>query len=735
MARITGFLLIFLGLYPCQVSAQPQNSAETDTYLIQAHRLLSGEEIILDGNLDEPVWKRISATNNFRQREPNEGAPPTEQTELFVAFDNHYLYIAARLLDSDPAGILAYQRRRNESLETDDRLMWILDTFKDGRNAYYFEINPAGLRGDGLIRLGQGRTLNRAWDGIWDARVKKSDDGWTAEIKIPFRTLDFNPDNLNWGINFQRTIRRKNEEILWSGWRRNQSLLRPQDAGTLTGLENISQGIGLEVQPYVSASPVRTWGQNSERIDEVDFNAGFDVSYSITPSLRSSLTINTDFAEAEVDQRRVNLTRFPLVFPEQRDFFLEGSGIFQFAPASAVYPFFSRRIGLVDGEPVPVQGGARLIGRAGNTNIGFYQIRTGGKNTDTEDFTVARVVQNFLSESSLGFYYTRRANITDDFLPVRQTLAADLELNTSRFLGNKNLLFQAFFVWHDENFPEEESGFWDRTSRGVRFSYPNYPFTANVSYREFGSSFNPAVGIAPRVSFRRFQPTFDYQRILPENDLLRSLNFQLRFEYLTDLDFDPETVQLKITPLDLVFESGQQISASISRDFERLKFDFDILRDGTVIIPANDYYTWSFNITAASAGYRALAVAGDYIYEGFWTGTRSVYTSTLIVRPYPGINLSGDWSRTNADLPEGNFSTDLFRFRGNIDLSPDVSFTTILQYDNVSELLGLYNRFRWILRPGADLFLVHTWNWIQLENRFSPLETQGSFKLSYTYRF
>jgi hypothetical protein len=735
MFRILGVLLTVYCVHDSRLYAQQPDAPASGTNIIHAHQLYSGEEITLDGNLSEPIWHRIAATSDFRQREPDEGAQPTERTEIFIAYDDHYLYIAARMLDSDPSAIIAYQRRRNESLETDDRLMWILDTFKDGRNAYYFEINPAGLRGDGLIRLGQGRNLNRAWDGIWDASVKKNNEGWVAEIKIPFRTLDFNPDNLNWGINFQRTVRRKNEEILWSGWRRNQSLLRPQDAGTLTGLENISQGIGLEIQPYVSASPVRSWNLNGERRDDVDLNAGFDVSYSITPSLRSSITINTDFAEAEVDQRRVNLTRFPLIFPEQRDFFLEGSGIFQFAPASAVYPFFSRRIGLVGGEPVPVQGGARLIGRAGNTNIGFYQIRTGGNKADTEDFTVTRVVQNFLTESSLGFYYTRRANITDDALPVQQTLAADLELNTSRFLGNKNLQFQAFFVWHNENFPGEESGFLDRTSRGIRLSYPNYPFTANVSYREFGNAFNPAVGIAPRVSFRRFQPTFDYQRILPENDLLRSVNFQLRFEYLTDLDFDPETVQLKITPLDLVFESGDQISASISRDFERLKFNFDILRDGTTIILPGDYYTWSLNIIAASAGYRPLSVAGDYVYESFWTGIRSVYTSTLTVRPYPGINLSGDWSRTNADLPEGNFTADLFRFRGNVDLSPDISFTTILQFDNVSELLGLYNRFRWILRPGADLFLVHTWNWVQLDNRFSPLETQGSLKLNYTYRF
>jgi len=735
-------LLICLCLFaPCSVLAQTQTaeelqqSGQSSPYMIEAYRLGMNDDVRLDGVLNEAFWNEITPASNFTQQEPDEGAAPTEKSEIYIAYNASHLYIGIKLYDGNPEGILAYQKRRNQGLGTDDRFMWILDTFNDGRNAYFFEINPAGLMGDGLLTVGQGTNLNKSWDGIWNVKVERNAEGWFGEIRIPFRTLDFDPNNSVWGINFQRTVRRKNEEIVWSGWQRNQGLFRPQNAGLLTGLEGMDQGIGLQATPYTSVTPNRTWGDNGSTEDDITYDAGFDLSYSITPGLRASVTVNTDFAEAEVDQRRVNLSRFPLVFPEQRDFFLEGSSVFSFAAASRVTPFFSRRIGLVHGEPVPIDAGARVIGRAGNTNIGFYQIRAGGSNSPTEDFTVARVKQNIWAESTIGVVYTRRATLDEDAIPVRETLGMDLELGTSRFLGDKNLQFQAFFVWHDENAIDEQSGFWDKTSRGIRLSYPNFPFSGHVSYREFGDAFNPAVGIAPRVAFRRLQPSADYTFTFPSGSIIRNYSIGLWYEHLTNLDFEPETVELTLTPVDLFFESGEEFSVDISRNFERLVAPFDILRDGSITIMPGDYYNWSFSTEVETASFRRVSAEAEYSYDGFWSGHRHVYSGSVAVRPFPGINISGDWSRSDARLPEANFTTDLFRFNGNVDLTPWTSFTTILQYDNVSELLGLYNRFRWIIRPGADLYLVHTWNWVQIENRFSPLETQGSVKVSYTYRF
>jgi hypothetical protein len=375
-----------------------------------AYRLQADDRVQLDGRLDEALWALATPVSDFTQVDPVEGGEPSERTEIRAVYDADALYLGAKLFD-DPEGILAYQRRRDAGLGTDDRFMWILDTFKDGRTGYFFEINAAGLMGDGLMGSGGFFGVNKSWDGIWEARVAVLDDGWSAEIRIPFSTLNFDPSAESWGINFQRTIRRRNEEMRWRGWRRNQGLTSPVHAGELTGLRDLSQGLGLEVTPYA----VQKWQTTPENEDPTSFpgDVGVDIGYSLTPSLRAALSVNTDFAEVEVDQRRVNLTRFPLRFPEQRDFFLEGSGVFSFASRSGPQPYFSRRIGLQEGEPVPIHYGARLGGQAGPYELGFIQVGTGaGGSVGSENFTVARVKRGLFEQSAVGALYTRRASIS-----------------------------------------------------------------------------------------------------------------------------------------------------------------------------------------------------------------------------------------------------------------------------------------------------------------------------------
>lgn len=306
-------------------------TAGTSGHLL-AESLPPHARLQLEVFLSEAVWSRAVPISDFTQQEPVEGAAPSQRTEVCVAFDEDNFYIGAMIYD-EPGGILAYQKRRDAGLGNDDRVMWILDTFLDGRTGYFFEINPAGLMGDGLITGAGGHGgINKSWDGIWEARGQQLDDGWSAEIRIPFKTLNFNPDQNTWGINFQRTIRRKNEEILWRGYLRNQGLFRPVHAGRLRGLANHSQGVGLEAIPSV----VGSWRNVPTNADRPTFpgEVSLDLGYSIIPGIRAALSLNTDLAEVEVDQRRVNLTRFPLRFEEKRDFFLEGSGVFSFSPWS-----------------------------------------------------------------------------------------------------------------------------------------------------------------------------------------------------------------------------------------------------------------------------------------------------------------------------------------------------------------------------------------------------------------
>lgn len=707
---------------------------------IKAYQLTSSQEIRFDGRVDETVWERINPATGFKQQEPNEGAPATEKTEVRIAYDEDYLYLGVILYDSDPSGIKATQKRRDARIVADERFTWIFDTFNDQRNAYFLEINPNGMRTDGLISTGQGNDINLNWDGIWDARTIIGDFGWSAEVRIPFRTFNFDAGSDRWGANFMRVIRRKSETVLWSGHRRNQGIARPQDAGLMTGLTGISQGLGLEVVPFGILDGTEEQLETGSDT-ETNIDGGLDVNYSITPSLKASLTFNTDFAEAEVDQRRVNLTRFPLFYPEQRDFFLEGSNIYEFAPRSNINPFFSRRIGLQEGEPVPITYGARLLGNAGNYNLALLHVRTGEVgDINSEDHSVARVKRNIGSESTIGMIYTRRSvgnneNITPD-LRDRHTFGSDLELGTSRFMGDKNLQFQAFFVFHNSPFTSDiETNVWDRSSRGIRLNYPNQPWTGQMSYREFGNAFDPALGFTSRNAFRRLQPSIGFSPQFTESDLIQQVEWEIRFEHLTDLDFNLLTQQLRFTLFDIELMSNDQFRFRVARNYERLIQPFDIRRDGSIIIPVDEYINWETDARLQTASYRKISFEASFEAGGFWSGSRTEYGAELTWRPVSGIELNPEYIRTNVNLAEGSFSTDLFSIEANLDFTNSLFLTSNVQFDNLSKLLAMNNRLRWIITPGSDLYLVYNHNWLEEETRFRTMQRSGAVKLSYTHRF
>ncbi len=734
--RVAGIVgLVAVGVLPLAAQAPPID--EGGRPLVRAVLLEPGEVIELDGRLEEAVWRRSAPAERFTQQEPTEGADSTERTEVRVAYDRDRLYIGAMLFDRDPDGIIGHQKQRDEGLGSDDRFMWILDTFLDGRTGYFFEINPAGLMGDGLLQVGSGRRVNKSWDGIWEARVVKGGGGWSAEIRIPFRTLNFDPSLDTWGINFQRTVRRKQEEVLWSGHRRNQGIFRPTHAGRLVGLEGLSQGLGLEAKPYAAAG----WKKDLEAGTQTPSDIGVDLTYSVTPSLRAAVTVNTDFAETEVDQRRVNLTRFPLFFPERRDFFLEGSGVYQFAPSSRVNPYFSRRIGLVEGEAIPVTYGARLGGQAGAYEIGLLQIRTGEhRSTDlaqpVEDFTVARVKRAFFTQSTLGVIYTRRGTTGLDDVeapPDRHTLGADLNLLTSTFLGDKNLQFEAFYVWHTDPVREGTTSVMDRSARGLRLSYPNDRWRLNASYRELGEEWDPAVGFTSRRGFRRFQPSLSFQPRPARFEQIRQLEFEARLEYLTNLENELETREIDFTPLGIEFQSGDELQLRTASHFERLDEPFEI--DTDVVIPPGDYSFLDWSVSVETARQRRVWGEAELTRGQFWSGDRTQYELSLTVKPYPGVSVAAEWEHDDVSLSEGAFSTNLVRFVGDWHLSPWSTVTGNLQYDNVSDIAGLYTRLRWILRPGNDLYVVYTHNWQYDARRFFTLSRGATTKLNYTHRF
>jgi hypothetical protein len=771
------------GLLHAQQSGVAGTASGTSPVSLVAHRP-NELEISLDGRLDEAIWQSATPIVDFTQQEPVEGSRPSEETEIRVLYDDDALYIGVMIYD-DPDQVLAYQRARDAGLNTDDRFMWILDTFLDGRTGYFFEINAAGLMGDGVITgsgggrggggggFGGGGT-NKAWDGIWEAQTTMLPNGWSAEIQIPFRTLNFNPNQTEWGINFQRTIRRKNEEILWRGWRRAEGLRNPVFAGRLTGLEGMSQGLGLEAVP----SAIQKWNNTpADPIDPTTFptNVSLDVNYSITSSLRASASLNTDFAEVESDQRQVNLTRFSLRFPERRNFFLEGSGVFSFAESSGPAPFYSRNIGIYQGRQVPINYGTRLTGQAGAFELGFYQIGTAQDEfldpddiattvtIPRESFTIARVKRRLFEQSAIGAIYTRRGTsaAASGFAPLDQhTAGVDLDFKTRNFLGNKNVELEAFYAWNSNPLDASDSE-WedlsttDLSSHGLRLSYPNDIWTGHVSYRQFGDDYKPAVGFVPRNNFRRIEPRIGWSPRTPGISWLRRLSFSAQLRELVSLDENlggkdawilggvggVEEREWDFNVFGVDFESGDGFDINATQTYEYLDREFEP-SEGIVVVPG-DYTNWEYSLRGRTAGQRRVSLFGSLSQGGYWDGDRFQYGGRLSFRPNPGVTVSTNFQRNEVTMPTGDFTVALYELSTDWNPSPWVATTGQIQYDDQSEVVGLFARLRWIVKPGNDIYLVYSHNWrydvldpLDPNNKsLNTLSRGASVKASYTYRF
>jgi hypothetical protein len=658
------------------------------------------------------------------------------------AFSSDALYMAVSCYDSEPDRMLGNTMKRDEFLRGDDRFMWVMDPFLNGQSGYFFEMNPSGLMADSL--LGPTGPVNREWDGIWDAFTRRSEIGWTIEIEIPFRTLNFDPRGRAWGVNFQRTVRRKNEESLWTGWGYNQGLFRVQHAGMLLGIADVSQGRGLNVRPYAVVTGEASPGR-AEPAMRGDADAGVDVYYSLTPKLRTNLTVNTDFAQTEVDQRQVNLTRFSLFFPERRGFFLEGASSFDFVSTTqgrfgtgnsadtAVVPFFSRRIGLDEtGHPQTIDVGAKLTGQAGAHDVGVLQIRTAADaGVAGEDFTVLRLKRRMLEQSFVGALYTRRATRDGD-LATRHTFGVDYRFGTAHFRGDQNLETSGYLLQ-----TSDPAGEGRNRAYGLAIDYPNDRYVAGFSYREVQERYDPAVGFTLRNGYRRYNPYVRFQPRPRDSRLVRQYTFGLD----GDLQFDTSGHDVLLRRWDATLlranlQSQDAFEVHLLPTYERLDLPFTISRG--ITLPAGGEYDFTrVRLQAATANRRVLAVAATVELGSFYSGDRHQVALNVGVRPRPGVvvYLDTEWNRVA--LVEGRFTARLFRAIADTQFSPWVALTNNVQYDSVSRVLGWQSRFRWIIRPGSDLYLVYTHNWLDdpLANRFATLDRRAASKILYTLGF
>jgi len=678
------------------------------------------DAIHLDGRLDEPAWKDAKPIGPLIQREPKEGAPASEATEVRVLFTPDMLYFGITCHDRTPKAIVSTQLTRDADLDVDDSVFIVIDPFFDQRNGFFFGVNAAGARVDGQVS-NNSEDPNRDWDGIWDARTRITADGWVAEIAVPFKTLRFKPGATTWGLNVERRIKRHNETDRWAAPRLNVWFTNLAEAGHLEGLSGIRQGRGLDIKPYVLGGMVNEDGK---------VQAGADLFKNLTPNLNASLTVNTDFAETEVDERQINLTRFPLFFPEKRAFFLEGSGVFDLAGTGGYHrdliPFFTRRIGLLEGEEVPITAGAKVIGRASNYNIGFLDVQT----RDTKDnplagqnLLAARVSRNVFEQSWIGGMVTRGnpAGTGGNYL-----VGADARLATSSFGGDKNLSLDMFLLRTDDDERGADYAF------GAWLDYPNDLWDVSISAKQIGENFHPALGFVPRAGVRKANGRASFQP-RPNNSFIRQLFFEARAAWVGDLNNRVQNWEMEVVPLNVEMNSGEEFQVNISPEFEHLPESFEI-SDG-VVVPGGSYRWTRYNVEAQTASKRWWVIGFDGGWGGFYDGTRRDLEVSLTLKPSTHVAVEFSTEHNDVSLPAGDFSTTVVTGKFDYNFSPNVSWANLVQYDSESRELGLQSRFRWILRPGNDLFIVYNRGWYRdVRSQYLPTFERGSIKFQYTFR-
>lgn len=731
-------LALLLGLLAAAgtpaVAAQDASSVRTATVT------RTTEAITIDGQLDESIWATAPKIGDLIQREPVPGVPPSEATDVVLLYDEDHLYVGVTAHDSEPDAVIGTQMARDASLSSDDRIEILLDTFRDQRSAFYFSTNPAGALVDGLTYANG--ELNTDWDAIWHVRTQRHAGGWTAEFAIPFKSLNFPSGRSVWGFNVARSIYRKLENTRWSGARLETEFLQVSEAGEITGLEDLSQGIGLDVRPFLAGSALYL---DETGNTELDGRPGLDVFYSITPSLKLTGTLNTDFGETEVDARQINLSRFSLLFPEKRAFFLEDAGVFNFAstgpgtpggiPSAGadVFPFFSRRIGLLRGEEVPVDGGGKLTGRIGRTDVGVLAVRTGALENvvERQNLFVARVKRNLFQQSYLGLIFTEGDPASSR---SSRSYGADLRLTTSRFLGgSRNLDVTAYAVRSDN---ESRAG--DDWSYGFSARYPNDKIDAQVAFREIQQNFDPTLGFVQRGNVRLLRLAAGYnprpRSFLGIQQMFHDIVFT-RFTRLTDGQV--ESWDLYVTPLDWHLQSGDSIHAVLDFNprFERLFEPFEI-SPGVVLRP-DEYRFTRFRSVFSSATKRRLSGSLVVGWGNFWSGKAEDYRASLTLKLPPRLTLSLSAAQTFARLPEGDFEATILTSRFDYSVSPRLSFFNLVQYDNRSRNLGWQSRVRWTQRPGNDFFFVFSQGWIHEQGnvRFRAQDSKASAKFQYSIRF
>ena len=667
--------------------------------------------LVVDGRLDDPVYQTVPAIDGFIQQLPDEGAPPTEPTEIWILFDDDNIYLSARCWDSQPERMVADEMTRDaRAIWRNELLSVIFDTFHDGRNGMNFSTNPLGGLMDNLVT--DESAVNLDWNTVWDAQTSFFDQGWIVEMMIPFKSLRFKAGGgeQTWGINVSRRVQWKNESSFLSpvpaslGYR---GMLQVSAAATLVGIEPPTTIRNLEIKPSAISGAFTNKTVTPIRSNDLTGEVGIDVKYGLTRSLIADFTVNTDFAQVEADEQQVNLTRFSLFFPEKREFFLEGQGIFSFGDTGAVnwggppsdtpVVFFSRRIGLEGGNEVPIRAGGRVTGRSGPYSIGLLNIQTGDSaaaDSLSTNFSVVRVKRDMLRRSNFGVIYTRRSRL-ENGLGINQVYGADLNL---RFYENIN--FTNYYAQTDTPGLAESNA-----SYRSKFDYTGDLYGITAEHLTVGKNFNPEIGFVRRDNFRRNFAQFRFSPRPRSIPWLRRMIYQGSFDYITDMTGILETRESKLR-LEMELENSDKWYLQYTDSFEGLPEEFKLTSD--VILPVGGYKFGHIRTEYDFGAQRRVSGRLFYTRGTFYGGTRSdvgyqgraVFTPQLAIEPRVSVS--------DVDLPQGSFTTTLLGTRASFTVSPRMFLAALLQFNSSSKAVDTNIRFRWEYEPGSDLFIVYS---------------------------
>ena len=694
----------------------------------------------MDGDvLGDPAWAEATPITTFWQEQPDEGQPASERTEVRVVFTADTLYIGAVLYDSDPSGIVVSDARRDAPMDDTDSFQMILDTYRDRQNGFVFGTNPAGVEYDGQVTNegqgggglgfgqmqsgGSGSGFNINWDAAWTVRAKIGEHGWSAEFAIPFRTLRYPAGaSQTWGVNFQRNIRRRNERAYWAPIPRQFNLYRLSLAGSIGGVQTPALR-NLRITPYALGNQLAS---GEVPVDaETDFDFGGDLKYGLTPSLTLDATINTDFAQVEVDDQQVNLDRFTLFFPEKRPFFLENAGFFSVGNPGEVDLFFSRRIGIGDnGEAIPIMGGGRVSGKAGKFNIGLLNMQTSEFDdvVPTTNFSVARVSRDLPNRSSIGGIFTNRVAMGD--------LAGDDEHGRTYGIDGKigigmTTVVSTFMAKTDTPGVDESDHAYNVRSQTNR---PQWDF--NIGYQEVGSGFNPEIGFLSRRGYRKPDASL-MTRFRPKDFInIQELRPHATFRGFWGLDGFQETGFMHLDN-HWQFRDSTEIHTGMNLTREGVRTPFEIYPG--VVVPPGTYDHAEAQLVGMSNQGAPISISMRATIGGFFGGDRLTLNPTLRMRAGDALTAQIDYQRNDIDLPGGAFVTNLVRTRVSYSFTSRMFTQALVQYNDRADLWSMNFRFGWLQAANTGLFVVYT-DTRGLYDLFDrPERTDRSFTVKYSY--